>query len=132
MPETKQGQGQGLPEFSSRAEAEAWLVETWFEIEDLNLQLKDMNKTGQDGQRMTSEEYWAWRKKVERIRLKKLRAYKKIQAQVKTWPREIGSQEKVVKDGLSLLLDLAEEVEELDLEEMQIVAEVKRFLGRGE
>ena len=132
MTETKQGQGQGLPEFGSKAEAEAWLVETWFEIEDLNLQLKDMNKTGQDGQRMTSEEYWAWRKKVERIRLKKLRAYKKIQAQVKAWPKETVGQEKVVKAGLTLLLDLAEEIEELDMEEVQIVAEVKKFLGRGE
>jgi len=132
MSEAKQGQGQGLPEFSSKAEAEAWLVETWFEIEDLNLQLKDMNKTGQDGQRMTSEEYWAWRKKVERIRLKKLRAYKKIQAQVKAWPKEPSGQEKVVKAGLELLLDLAEEIEDLDMEEVQIVDEVKRFLGRGE
>ena len=132
MSEAKQGQGQGLPEFSSKAEAEAWLVETWFEIEDLNLQLKDMNKTGQDGQRMASEEYWAWRKKVERIRLKKLRAYKKIQAQVKAWPKETVGQEKVVKAGLTLLLDLAEEIEELDMEEVQIVAEVKKFLGRGE
>lgn len=132
MTETKQGQGQGLPEFGSKSEAEAWLVETWFEIEDLNLQLKDMNKTGQDGQRMTSEEYWAWRKKVERIRLKKLRAYKKIQAQVKAWPKETVGQEKVVKAGLTLLLDLAEEIEDLDREEVKIVAEVKRFLGRGE
>ena len=121
-----------MPEFSSKSEAEAWLVETWFEIEDLNLQLKDMNKTGQDGQRMTSEEYWAWRKKVERIRLKKLRAYKKIQTQVKAWPKDPSGQEKVVKAGLELLLDLAEEIEDLDMEEVQIVDEVKRFLGRGE
>ena len=37
-----------------------------------------------------------------------------------------------MKAGLELLLDLADEIEDLDMEEVQIVDEVKRFLGRGE
>ena len=58
------------------------------EIETIQVQLGDHNRTNTDGVRLTQGEYWEWRKKANRARMMKLWEYRQIKAWMKNKARE--------------------------------------------
>lgn len=48
------------------------------EIQDIQAQLADKNKTDQDGNRLSSKEYWSWRNSAQYALNKKLSEQRKI------------------------------------------------------
>ena len=118
-------------------EAENFRQEITLEVQNIQAQLGDKRRTDDDGRRLTSAEYWAWKKKAQHALNKKLSELR----EVKKWMREINAHRAGSKlreaighvKKLSSLVDALVSYGELELEisEQEQIDAAKDFLRRS-
>jgi len=70
--------------YQTTEEAEAFRQELTLEVQNIQAQLGDKQRTDDDGRRLTSAEYWTWKKKAQHALNQKLAELR----EVKKWMRE--------------------------------------------
>lgn len=68
---------------SSIAEAESWIVQLGTDIETIQFQLGDKNRTNDDGERLSDHEYFEWQKRARGALLYKKDQHRKLKLWVK-------------------------------------------------
>jgi len=123
---------------TSLAEAEALRVELTNDVQSIQAQLGDKQRTDEDGNRLTSKEYWSWKKRAQHALNQKLDHLR----YVKTWIREnrqaaypsrmATADEAIahVRTLCSILLVMRDEEVEFSAEESLQIDAAKNFLVR--
>jgi hypothetical protein len=72
----------GVPALST-PEIEALMAALLAEVQEIDVQLGDRNRTDSTGQREGSVEYWTWRSKASTARNKKMQQYRALKQELK-------------------------------------------------
>jgi len=113
--------------YQTLEEAEEFRQELTLEVQNIQAQLGDKQRTDDDGHRLTSTEYWAWKKKAQHALNQKLSELR----EVKKWMREknavtVGF---AIHQAVKIIFDLCEVIEANGLEDESLV-EAKAFLAK--
>lgn len=123
--------------YQTLEEAEELRQELTLEVQNIQAQLGDKQRTDDDGRRLTSSEYWAWKKKAQHALNQKLSALR----EVKRWMREknAGTAGFTLHEAVQHILILCELTEalvsygelELETREREQIDAAKDFLSRA-
>lgn len=122
--------------FETLEDAERVHQEFIEDVQNIQAQLGDKQRTDEHGNRLNAKAYWAWRKSAQHALAKKLTELRAVKA----WIREHRKAAPLLEDREALhhlrklcaiLDDLMEEDVEFDAEESKQIAAAKGFLRRG-
>jgi hypothetical protein len=92
-------------------EAEALRQELTLEVQNIQAQLGDKQRTDDEGRRLTSSEYWAWKKKAQHALNQKLSELREVKKSMRE--KNAGSAGSTLHEAIGHVQNLCDALDEL-------------------
>lgn len=104
------------------------------DIQSIQAQLGDKQRSGDDGKRLSSDQYWSWRKVQQELLNGKLEELRQIKTVIRDQRSSVATEYYSAREHIqnlhSILVNLASEGVDMDEDEQERITAANDYLGR--